>query len=313
MHHLLAAIVPAPTPGGHWSALAAAIPGTAPAAVGFALLSFLFAGLNDVVFKRYVVADRSRGMLVLGIGVVWTALHLAVFAIRGVPIRVDAATLGFGLAAGTLLVCSNLLLLESLAHVDLSLGSTIYRLNTLGVVVLSYLFLGERIGPYKATGIGLGIAAVLLLSHRPARHARSARDALFLAAVVTAALLRAGYGVTTRKAMLEDVRPEPVLLLVSSCWIVGGAAYALVKERRLRLTRDKAAYAAVSGTLVFVIVYCLMLAVERGEASVVIPIANMSFVIALAVSLLTGMEKLTPRKLLAVCAAVAAIALLSRA
>lgn len=293
--------------------LAAMAPATAPAAVGFALLSFLFAGVNDVVFKRYVVGDRSRGMLVLGIGVVWTALQLAVFGLRGEPLRLDGATLGFGLAAGALLVASNLLLLESLAHVDLSLGSTLYRLNTLGVVVLSYVFLDERIGANKGAGIALGVGAVLLLSHRPARHARSARDALFLAAVIAAALLRAAYGVTTRKAMLEAVRPAPLLLVVSSCWIAGGAAYAALRERRLRLTREKAAYAAASGTLVFVIVYCLLLAVERGEASVVIPIANMSFVIALAVSLLTGMERLTPRKLLAVGAAVAAIALLSRA
>lgn len=286
---------------------------TAPAAIGFALLSFLFAGLNDVVFKRYVVGDRSRGMLVLGIGVVWTALQLALFTARGLPLRFDAPTLAFGLSAGALLVGSNLLLLESLAHVDLSLGSTIYRLNTLGVVVLSYLFLGERIGAAKAWGIALGVAAVLLLSRRPARHARSARDALFLAAVVAAALLRACYGVTTRRAMLEEVEPAPLLLLVSSCWIVGGAAYAAVKERTLRLTRDQAAYAGVSGTLVFVIVYFLLLAVERGEASVVIPIANMSFVIALTVSLVTGMERLTARKLLAVGAAAGAIVLLSRA
>jgi drug/metabolite transporter (DMT)-like permease len=286
---------------------------TGSAAVGFALVSFLFAGLNDVAFKRYVVGGRSRGMLVLGIGVVWTALQLAFLAARGISLRLDADTLRFGLAAGALLVASNLLLLESLAHVDLSLGSTIYRLNTLGVVLLSYLLLGERIGTWKGAGIALGVAAVLLLSQRPARHARTPGDALFVAAVIAAAALRAAYGVTTRKAMLEQVAPEPMLLLVSASWIVGGAAYALARERRLRLTRDKALYAVVSGTLVFVIVTSLMLAVEHGEASVVIPIANMSFVIALSVSLLSGMEKLTPRKALAVCAAIAAIALLSRA
>jgi drug/metabolite transporter (DMT)-like permease len=287
--------------------------GTAGAAIGFALVSFLFAGLNDVAFKRYVVGGRSRGMLVLGIGVVWTALQLAFLAARGVSLRLDPDTLRFGLAAGALLVASNLLLLESLARVDLSLGSTIYRLNTLGVVLLSYLFLGERIGPWKGAGIALGVAAVLLLSQRPARHARTPGDALLVAAVIAAAMLRSAYGVTTRQAMLEHVAPEPMLLLVSASWIVGGAAYALARERRLRLTREKAVYAAVSGAFVFVIVTSLMLAVEHGEASVVIPIANMSFVIALSVSLLSGMEKLTPRKALAVCAAIAAIALLSRA
>jgi drug/metabolite transporter (DMT)-like permease len=283
------------------------------AAVGFALLSFLFAGLNDVVFKRYVVGDRSRGMLVLGVGVVWTFLQLVVLTVRGVAPTFDAATVRFGLGAGTLLVLSNVLLLESLSQVDLSVGSTIYRLNTLGVVVLSFVFLDEHIGRLQALGIAAGVAAVLLLAHRPARHARSPRDALFLAAVVAAALLRAAYGVTTRKAMLAHVAPAPLLLLISSSWIVGGGTYAAVRERRLRLTREKAIYAAVSGSLVFLIASSLMLAVERGEASVVIPIANMSFVVALGLSLVSGMEKLTARKLVAVGAAVASIVLLAQA
>lgn len=282
-------------------------------AVAFALLSLLFAGVNDVVFKRYSAGGRSRGMLVLGIGVVWTALLLATFRARGVPVEVDGPALAYGLAAGALLVASNLLLLESLGHVDLGLASTIYRLNTVGVVVLSALLLGERIPAVKGAGVAVGIGAVLLLAHRPARHARSARDAAFLGAVILASLLRAGYGVTTRAAMVSGVAPEPVLLLVAASWIAGGALYALARDRGLRLTREGARYAAVSGALVFLIVYALLLAVERGEASVVIPIANMSFVVALGISLATGMERLDGRKLLAVCAAVAAIVLLSRA
>jgi drug/metabolite transporter (DMT)-like permease len=291
-----------------------AAPGeTAPAAIAFALASFLFAGVNDLVFKRYALGGtRSRGMLVLGIGVVWSALQLATSALRGEAIALDPVTLGYGAAAGALLVVSNLLLLESFAHVDLSLGSTIYRLNTVGVVALSWLLLDERIGAAKAGGVGLGVGAVLLLSHRPARHAHG-REGLFVLAVVLASLLRAGYGVTTRQAMLSQASRPTLLLLVSASWILGGALYAALRERRLQLTREKAIYSAVSGTLVFVIVSTLLLAVERGEASVVIPIANMSFVVALAASLLTGMERLTPRKGLAVGFAAGAIVLLARA
>jgi drug/metabolite transporter (DMT)-like permease len=283
--------------------------------VGFALVSFAFAGLNDLVFKRYSLGDRSRGMLVLGIGVTWTALQLAVFGAQAEaqPLRFDAATVRFGLASGALLVVSNLLLLESFTHVDLGLGSTVYRLNTLAVVVLSYLLLGEPVGPTKAAGIALGLLAVFLLSSPPSLAPHRARHGLFVAAVAAASLLRAGYGVVTKQAMLAGVEPRPLLLVISSCWIVGGALYALARERRLRLTREKARYAAVSGTLVFLIVYSLMRAVEQGEASVVIPIANMSFVVALAISLATGMERLTPRKAVAVAAAVGAIVLLSRA
>lgn len=281
--------------------------------VGFALLSFLFAGLNDVAFKRYSVSGGSRGMLVLGIGIAWTVLQLVAFALGPNPLAFDATTAAYGVGAGALLVVSNLLLLESLTRVDLSLGSTIYRLNSVGVVALSVVVLGERVGPAKAAGIALGVLAVILLSHRPAWHPQRRHHGLFVAAVIAAALFRAAYGVLTRKAMLAHASPEPLLLLVSGSWIVGGAAYALVKDGRLRFTREKALYSLVSGTFVFLIVYFLLRAVEHGEASVVVPIANMSFVVALSVSLATGMERLTARKGLAVGFAAIAIVLLARA
>lgn len=289
------------------------VPSVLGGGVGFALLSFVFAGLNDVVFKRYSVSGGSRGMLVLGIGIAWTVLQLVVFGLGADPLTFDRTTVAFGAGAGALLVVSNLLLLESLTKVDLSLGSTLYRLNTVALVVLSVLLLDERVGPAKAAGIALGVLAVVLLSHRPAWHPDRGRHALFVAAVILASLLRAGYGVLTRKAMLAHASPRPLLLLVSGSWILGGAAYALAKDGRLRFTREKVAYAALSGTFVFLIVYFLMRAVEHGEASVVVPIANMSFVVALALSLATGMEKLTPRKGLAVAIAVSAIVLLARA
>jgi drug/metabolite transporter (DMT)-like permease len=281
--------------------------------VGFALLSFLFAGLNDIVFKRYSVSGASRGMLVLGIGITWTALQAVVFGLGADPLTFDATTVAFGAVAGVLLVVSNILLLESFTRVDLSLGSTIYRLNTVAVVVLSSLLLGERVGAAKAAGIALGVAAVFLLSQRPAWHPERRGHAFFVAAVIAAALLRAAYGVLTRKAMLAHASPKPLLLLVSCSWIIGGGIYALAKDRRLRFTREKLGYSALSGTFVFSIVYFLMRAVEHGEASVVIPIANMSFLVALAISLATGLEKPTARKVLAVTVAVSAIVLLSRA
>jgi len=48
---------------------------------------------------------------------------------------------------------------ETLTHIDVSLGSTVYRLNTIGVVIMSFLVLGESVGGCKLSGIMLGIIA----------------------------------------------------------------------------------------------------------------------------------------------------------
>jgi uncharacterized membrane protein len=56
-----------------------------------------------------------------------------------------------------------------------------------------------------------------------------------------------------------------------------------------------------------------MLAIEHGEASIAIPVANLSFVIALFLSIVLKMETLTPRKLCAMGCALVSIVLLSQA
>ncbi len=278
----------------------------------FALLSLAFAGVNDVVFKRYAIKDRSRGMVIFGIGVVWAGLQATKIGVSEAGLDWNAATLFFGLAAGAFLVLSNLLFLESLTHIPVSLGSTIYRLNTIGVVALAFLFLGESMGPMKLAGIVLGLAGVLVL-YRKEGVAHPALFALFCAVAVAASLLRAAYGVVSKAGISRGADPEAMLLILALCWVVGGALYALLREGRLRLTGKKAAYSLLSGALVCLIVNFLMAAIQQGEASVMITVANLGFVVALLLSAALRIEALTPRKLVAVACAAGAITLLMRA
>ena len=281
-------------------------------AILYALLSLFFAGINDLVFKRYSVRDRSRGMLIFGIGLVWALLQGVLMQARHTGFQIDAASLGYGLAAGVALTLSNLLLIEGLTHVEVSLGSTIYRLNTIGVVILSVLFLHEGLGPIKGLGITCGIVAILLLARHPPGGIDRQLHRLFVWLVIAASLLRALYGVITKAALNQGADADSLMLIAALCWVVGGAAYARFREGRFGMSRKKAAYALVSGLLVTLIVNFLVEAVARGEASVVIPVANLSFVAALLLSVAIGWERLTLKKVGAVGAAVVSIWLLAQ-
>ena len=105
---------------------------------------------------------------------------------------------------------------------------------------------------------------------------------------------------------------QKMVLLMSSSWMVGGVCYARLREKRFTFSRKQAAYSLCSGILVFLIVYFLMLALELGQASIVIPIANMSFIIAVSLSVAMKMEVLDFRKFLAILFAVGSIILLSK-
>jgi len=282
--------------------------------VVFALLSLVCAGANDVVFKRYAAKERSRGAYIFGIGIVWAVLQSTLAAGTGVDIVPSSATLGYGLLAGVLLTVSNLCLLESLTHIDASLGSTIYRLNTVGVVILSVLFLNETPGGLALGGVGLGIVAVFLLYRREGHgEATGRRFALFFGLAVLASFCRATYGVVSKAGLADGAGLQSMLVIAALSWIVGGAGYALLREKRLKITGKKAAYSLLSGILVFLIVNFLLLAIEHGQASIAIPIANMSFVVALLLSVGLGMERLTARKLAAVVLSVGSLLLLSLA
>jgi drug/metabolite transporter (DMT)-like permease len=287
---------------------------TVPPPILFALLSLVFAAANDVVFKRYAAKERSRGAYVFGIGLVWFILQVPTAFARGVELPLAAMTMGCGLIAGLMLTASNLLLLESLTHIDASLGSTIYRLNTMGVVVLALLFLDETLGVYKGLGIVAGVVSVFLLYRRDGQGQTTHQVfLLYFSLAVAASLLRACYGVISKAGLLHGADLQPMLVLGALSWVAGGAGYAILREKRLRVTRKKAAYSVLSGILVFLIVNFLLLAIEHGQASTVIPIANMSFILALVLSVALGMERFTPRKLAAVAAAACSIVLLSLA
>ena len=80
-------------------------------------------------------------MYVFGCGFVWLVLQLTYFTITDTQIRLDEGTILYGLLTGAFLVLANILLIESLTGLDVSLGSMIYRLNTIGVVAISFMLL----------------------------------------------------------------------------------------------------------------------------------------------------------------------------
>ncbi|RLB72522.1 MAG: EamA/RhaT family transporter [Deltaproteobacteria bacterium] len=279
--------------------------------VKFALLSMLFAGINDVIFKKYAVKNRSRGMYILGVGFTWAMLQILYSSFSKISFSFDILTIQYGVLAGVILAAANISLIEGLTHIDASLGSTVYRLNTIGVVILSFVFLDESIGLYKLAGITFGVISVLLLYKSSNGKTANQTAKIFFWLVVFASLLRAAYGIVSKIALLASADKNAIILLAALCWIVGGAFYAKYVEKRFIVTKKKALYSLVSGVLVFCIVNFLILGLNVAQASVVVPIANMSFIIALLLSVLMGTERMDFKKIVATVFAVGSIVLLS--
>jgi transporter family protein len=252
-------------------------------------------------------------MMISGVGLVWSVLLILDVNIRGDLILFNQPTWFYGLVAGICVAIANILLLESLRHMEVSLGSTIYRLNTIAVVILSVIFLNESISAFKLAGVGCGLVAVLLLYRHQNSTGSNTMLKTGLILVIVGALLRAVYGVVTKAGLSAEADANGLILISSVCWIVSGLLYAVLIEHRYSITRSKVSYALVSGLIVYGIVKTLVIALTMGEASVVVTIANMSFLVALFVALVTKMEVLSVKKASAMVFAVSAILLLTQA
>ena len=239
--------------------------------------------------------------------------QLVMFKVNGQMPVFDAKTVGYGIATGIMIVAANIILIECLTHLDVSLGSTIYRLNTIGVIILSFVFLGEGLGLIKISGVALGIVSILLLYGASPHHAPSSAIRFFVVAAIVASLCRAIYGVLSKHALDIGADSTTLLLFAALSWVIGGLAYALIRERPIKITPQKIGYGVVSGLLITIVAGALLEALKFGEASIVAPIANLSFVIALLISATMGMERITPRKVTAILLAVGSIFLLAQA
>ena len=253
-------------------------------------------------------------MLIFGIGFVWVILQASTMDPGDIFVVPDRATMAYGLLAAIFVTVSNILLLECMTHLPISLASTVYRLNTIPLVLLAFLLLDESLSLLRMSGILAGVATVFLL-YQPDRsspeHGR--RYSLFLGLIIVASIIRALYGVATKAGINEGANPDVMMLFAAIGWCIGGLAYAYFREHRVVLTRDKLAFIPIAGGLVFAIVWLLTTALTLGDASVVVPIANMGFIAAFLFSVALKLEHMNLRKLLAVAMAALAVVLLTKA
>ena len=268
--------------------------------------------VNDLVFKFFARKERSRGLFVAAVGAVGTLCFLFL------PDKLGAnwqMTLLWGVICGIFSAVGNILLIESMTHLSAGICSTVYRLNLALVVPLSMVFFNEKLELTQFIGIALAILAVLafLPGAKGADKVEKvpARTLLPMIIVITAAVFRAGLGLSSKYAPMQGASINGINLIIEIIWIISGIAYYLLKERKIyRMDMQIAKYGALSGVLVAGILLFMMLALKAGNASVVLSIAQMSFLLTFILSVIFLKEKITILKLIAMICGVGAILLL---
>ena len=275
-------------------------------AIAYAFLSLILTAFNDLVFKLFADKMRSRGGFISIVGVFW------LFALMFLPMKWDnlQATIIWGVVSGVFSVTGNILLIEAMARQSAGLCSTMYRLNMVFVVIMAYFMLNERISPMQLVGILFALASVVVFL--PYDSMKGASGIGFMLALA-ASVLRAFMGISYKYAFMNGVDKNAIVLVNSFLWIIPGFLYAVFREKQLNWIKDKSIlkFGAISGILVAGIVFGMAGSLNAGDASRVLPIAQMSFLLTFGLSVIFLKEKCDLRKVIALLFGIIAILLLA--
>lgn len=259
------------------------------AAIGYALAAMVFNGLTDFAFKQ-AAGGSMRGdykmhqFIVAQSVLFWTSTMLY-------GLVAGEFTLGphilLGLGAGFFMFAGFNCFAWSLQHGNVSVNAPIFRLNFLVTAVLAMLLLGEPPLPIKLAGLATALAAIWLLvgsgGGGPGPLSAQARRSLLLAVLATLAL---GAGNTIHKIGLSmGGTPATQLATHSFVYLTLSAVVAIRADRGLVIPRavwPVAAAGAVAGAFGFIF---MMRGLVLGEASVIVPIAQMGLVVSAALGI----------------------------
>lgn len=279
-------------------------------AVIYAVLCMFCSAGNDFIFKLFARKPRTRGLFCTVIGVFWTLLTALCFPLDWTHWQ---STILWGCITGFFSITANLLLIEAMGIQSAGVCSTIYRLNLVPVVFGAWLLLGEQVSWIHWIGICFAIGAVLCFLTLPEDGGgispKKARIGVYM--VILAALLRAAMGISYKFAFNAQADEYGLTVVLGCFWIFGGLIYALLREKK-QITPDKSLvfYGCLSGFFVAGITIFMALAVKNGDASITLPIAQMSFPVTFLLSILFLKESVTPWKIIGVILSIAAVTLL---
>jgi drug/metabolite transporter (DMT)-like permease len=272
----------------------------------YALAAMVCYGLGDFIFKRSVASGVKPLHFLTAQAWIFCPLSLLYAAATGTIILGVGALWG-GLAGLFLLIGFNAFL-RSLATGPVSINAPIFRLSFLITAALAIVVLGEPVTAAKFAGLALALVAIwLLLGGRT--HGTLWRQSLVQVAIATVAL---GIGNFCHKLGLHfGATPETGVAAQAAVFCSLTTLITLVGDRGYRVPLATWKHSVPAALVLLCAFLFLLHALAVGPASVLVPIAQMGFIITAGLGVVLLGEPLTPRKLVGLAAAIAALAVLA--
>jgi drug/metabolite transporter (DMT)-like permease len=280
---------------------------------GYAVAALVLYGLADFVFKRAAAAGVKAHQFLMVQAWFFSSLTFAYALATHMLVPVPAALWG-GLA-GLFVFVAFYNFARSLAAGSVSINAPIFRLNFVVTAVLAVALLGEALTAMKALGLALALAAVwLLLGEGGAPSGESKNvNRRSLVQVLTATIALGLANFFHKIGLMHGAPPATMLCGQAAVFVSLATAFAGVADRGIRPLPATWRYSPLAAVLLVGAFLLLLRSLVHGEASVLVPIAQMGFIVTAALGVAVLHESITLRKSAGLAAALGALAVLAAA
>ena len=277
----------------------------------YALAALICYGLADIIYKRAAMAGLRAEQFLMGQA--WflfpSLVTWAWLSGRLVP----SWPALWGSAAGLAVLIGFYNYSRSLRLGSVSVIAPVFRLNFLVTAGLAIGLLHELLTAWKVGGFALALLAGWLLLGGTVRQGpverSAARRALLQALLATVAAGTANF--FYKVGLIGGATPETILVAQGMVFTSLITALSVTLNRRVLPPRGFARHSAPAAAVLLGAFLFLLHALRLGAASVVVPMAQMGFVVAALIGVVVFREAWTLRKAAGLCAAAAALTLLA--
>jgi drug/metabolite transporter (DMT)-like permease len=274
-----------------------------------ALGATMFYGLADWVFKR-AAASGVQAHHFLALQALFFAPGIFLYGLTTNTLALGPP-FAWGMMAGVLMFVALYNFARSLASGAVSIVAPIFRLSFAITVALAVWLLNELLTGWKLAGLGASLVALwLLLAGGPASAPRITKSSVLnvLVATVTMGIVSFIY----KLGVIAGGSPATVLTGQASVFLPLATLFAIKRDRGFHPPHGAWRHGATAAVLLLFGLVMLLAGLARGEASVLVPVAQMSFVVTAGLGFIFLREALTIRKGLGLAFAIVALTCLAR-
>jgi uncharacterized membrane protein len=279
-------------------------------AIVYALVAMVCYGVTDFIYKQAATAGIRADHFLMAQGWLFCPLVI-VYAVATHTLVLNLAAL-WGSLAGAFVFIGFYFFIRSLAAGSVSTNASIFRLNFIVTVLLVVVWLGEPLTPSKIAGLALALLATWLLVGDGATADRApdaSRHSLWLVALATLAFGTSNFFHTM--GLRHGALPETLAVAQAALFMPLATVVVYVVDRKLRPPPVTFKYSAPAAIVLLGATISLLRSVAGGQASVLVPIAQMGFVVAALLGIFVLREPVTIRKMIGLVTALAALAALA--